>query len=145
MYSVNMIDLQSSEYNELKLLVETERAGKDPVQLANSRLHPTGEKYAFDRRMCEIYSGLASVKLISGFNVDNGFLFHEINQRGFDFIDDYAASEKAETKRTKEQRAHDYKVALFGIVSGGLLGFLGGLLSGPILTLVEQLTQTTGL
>lgn len=138
MYAMNGITLQGSEYEELKLLVDAERNGGDVARLAESRLRQKGDDEDFDDRRCEIYRGLKSAGLISGVNADGGFLFVCLNQKGIDFIDDYAQSEDESRKRTKEQRAHDYKVAAFGAVTGGILGMVGGVLSSQIASAITQ-------
>ncbi|MBR3690580.1 MAG: hypothetical protein IKL97_05730 [Eggerthellaceae bacterium] len=122
MYTVNLIDLQSSEFEELELLVDAERRGEDVCALARQRIFPHGKEHDCDARKAEIYRGLQSVGLIVGVKYDGGFIFRHLTQKGLDFIDDYRASEKAEVKRTKDQRRHDYKIAAFGWIGGGIMG-----------------------
>ncbi|WP_101723096.1 hypothetical protein [Eggerthella timonensis] len=132
MYTVNMIDLQSSEYDELALLVEAEEHGDNVKELATNRLQPNGA--GFDDRRSEVYRGLDSVGLITGFSVDDGFVFFELTQKGIDFIRDYEASVAAEKKRSDDQRRHDYKVASYGAVAGGILGLFSGALGSWLLS-----------
>lgn len=131
MYTVNGIDLQSSEFNELKLLVESEKKGDDPKDTATRRLKPDGN--VFDDRICEIYKGLHDVGLVSGFSVHSGFLFSSLTQKGIDFIEDYETSVSEEKRRSEAQRKHDYKVASYGAVAGGLLGLFSGALGSWLL------------
>lgn len=95
--------------------------------LADASLRPDGE--TFDRRAMEVYRGLLDVGLIDATLVWGGLLFHGITQRGLDFVDDYAASQKAEEDAKKAQWAHDWKVAAFGAVAGGMLGLVSGAFS----------------
>ena len=120
MYSVNSIDLQSSEYEELKMLVEAEERGDDAAAVAKLRLQPDGQ--GFDSRACEVYAGLESVGLVTGLPVLGGFVFDGITQKGADFVRDYERSVEDERKRTREQRTHDYKVALFSLLGGAIAG-----------------------
>lgn len=119
MYSVNSIDLKSSEYEELKTIVEAEKSGEDVEAFTSARLKTAGE---FNRRTCETYRGLKNAGLISGFNADNGFYFTGINQSAFDFINDYESKVADEEKTIKDQRRHDYKIASLGIVGGAVSG-----------------------
>lgn len=125
MYSVNGVDLQSSEFEELKLLVSAERENEGSGLVAENHLHPTGEKYSFSEKYIEVYEGLHEVGLIKGYKVDCGFLFGGVTQKGFDFVDDYATVVALDVEEKKKQRLHDYKIAAFGIAGGLLSGALG--------------------
>ncbi len=125
MYTINGIDLQSSEYDELKLLVEAHDRGEDVEALASQRLRPEG---SLDDGAFEVYVGLESVGLVSGCGLLGGFDFSGLTQRGIDFIHDYEKSVEGERKKAREQRIHDYKVALFS--------FGGGAVSGGAITLI---------
>lgn len=137
MHSVDGIDLQGSEYRELVALVEAERSGKGAKALADASLRPDGE--TFDRMAMEVYRGLLDVGLIDATSVWGGLLFHGITQRGLDFVDDYAASQEAEEAAKKAQWAHDWKVAAFGAVSGGILGLVSGAFSSQLVSLLQSL------
>lgn len=127
-YIINGVDLQGSEYNELKLLVEAENNGSDPRAIAFSHLNPTGDRYEFDEIHLEIYRGLLSVGLIDAINASNGLEFYGLTQKGRDFIKDYADLVVKNEREEKSRRRHDYKVAAFGIVGGLFSGMLGTLL-----------------
>ena len=139
MYSINMIDLQSSEDDELKLLVEAEERNEDVEAMAMKRLRPDGRE--FDMRACEIYRGLKSYGLVAGMNAENGFFFFELNQKGIDFIHDYDKSVEDERMRTREQRRHDYKVASYGAIAGGLLGLFSGALGSWLVRTISAMVS----
>ena len=86
MYAINGIDLQSSEYDELKLLVEANDRGEDVDALASRRLRPDG---SLDDMAFEVYAGLESAGLVAGFATFSGFVFSGLTQKGIDFIRDY--------------------------------------------------------
>lgn len=90
MYSVNGVDLQSSELEGLNLLVAAEGGSEGSGFVAENHLHLTGEKYCFIEKYIELYNGLHEAGLIKGHGSDGGFLFGGVTQRGFDFVDDYA-------------------------------------------------------
>lgn len=138
MHSVNGIDLQGSEYRTLRSLVEAERSGTDPQTIADAALRPNGEM-ACDKYAAETYRGLYDAGLIDATPVWNGILFHGLTQKGFDFVDDYVAAQDAEESARKSQWAHDWKVAAFGAVSGGMLGLVSGAFSSQLVSLLQSL------
>ena len=71
MYSVNGVDLQSSELEGLNLLVAAE--GEVRVAVLLPRI-----------------TFISRASLIKGHGSDGGFLFGGVTQRGFNFVDDYA-------------------------------------------------------
>ncbi|MBS6941480.1 MAG: hypothetical protein KH142_08450 [Slackia piriformis] len=54
-------------------------------------------------------------------------------------MDDYAAVRDAEESAKKAQWAHDWKVAAFGAVSGGILGLVSGAFSSQLVSLLQSL------
>lgn len=134
MHSVNGIDLNGSEYETLLALVEAERSGSDPCGVAEASLHPDGGLF-FDKRAAEVYRGLLRRGLIDADPAMGGVVFYGVTQAGIDFVDDYAAEESAK----KAQWAHDWKVAAFGAVSGGILGLVSGALSSELVAFLKSL------
>ena len=126
MYAINGIDLQSSEYDEL----EANDRGEDVDALASRRLRPDG---SLDDMAFEVYAGLESAGLVAGFATFSGFVFSGLTQKGIDFIRDYEKSIEDERTRTREQRIHDYKVASYGAIAGGILGLFSGALGSWLL------------
>jgi hypothetical protein len=122
--------VRSSEYEELKRLVDVERRGDDLGSFVSERLSPGGE---FDGRKCEIYGELFRAGLIEGVEIDGGFCFFGLTQKGVDCVDDREAGNREEEERAKTQRRHDYLVASYGALAGGVLGFLGGALGSRLL------------
>ena len=137
MHSVNGIDLQGSEYAALLALVEAERSGADAQAVAATALHRDGGP--FDGRAVETYRGLFDAGLIDATPVWGGILFHGITQKGVDFVDDYAALRDAEESARRAQWAHDWRIAAFGVISGGLLGLVGGAFSSQLVSLLRSL------
>ncbi len=138
MHSVNGIDLNGSEYETLLALVEAERSGTDPRSVADASLHPDGGLF-FDKRAAEVYRGLLRRGLIDADPAMGGVVFYGVTQAGIDFVDDYAAVQAAEESAKKAQWAHDWKVAAFGAVSGGILGLVSGALSSELVAFLKSL------
>lgn len=132
MYDVDGISLTGSEYRKLALLVECKRAGGD-VKACASEANASEDLDAAQNN--EILRGLMDAGLILGVRASRGVVFRGITQAGFDFVDDFEAMSSQKRERTKEQRAHDWRVSAFGTITGGVLGLFGGALSGWLVSL----------
>lgn len=133
MYEANGIVLTDSEYSELKLLLENRGS------LQAFGLHRQGDDD--DRK--KLYASLLDKRLIEAATTwDGTVIVMDITHAGLSFVHDYERAAEDEDRESKAQRAHDYKVAAFGAVcgtvSGGALGFLGGLFSDQIAGAITQ-------
>lgn len=127
MYKVDGIKLQKGEYDLLRKLVDD----YDSDVSMSPFLERYNGSYA-DGRIDEAFKGLLKKKMVDGYITDERIRLKRITQKGLDFIHDFDAKKLEEETTRKIQFRHDYKVALFGIVAGGLLGFIGGLFSSDI-------------
>lgn len=138
MRSANGIDLNGSEYRELLALVEAERSGADPSDIAEASLHPDGGLF-FDKRAAEVYRGLLRRGLVEADPVMGGVVFYGVTQAGIDFVDDYAAMQDAEEAARKAQWSHDRRIAAGGAIAGGLLGLVSGAFSSELVAFIKAL------
>lgn len=137
----NGIELSSSQYRELKALVEAD----DPEAHALSRLNPDGGKYSFDAAAVQTYWGLHDAGVIAGAKVMGGYVFKSMNMAGYDFVEDYERALAEEEASRKSDRRHDYKVEAFGAVCSIVLGmiiehFTG--IAGTILSTAAAILQS---
>lgn len=122
MYEMNGVTLSGAEYGLLKKIVECYDENGDPSFLADIRFDGS---YA-DGRIDESFFKLQGEELIEGNLTVNGIKLERITQAGLDFVHDIEQKKLDEAKRTKQQRRHDYRVALIG----GIAGLFSGALSG---------------
>lgn len=125
MYEANGIDLQSSEYEEIRLLVSAARNNENVTEIANMHLFLDMDKHQVDRDYCDLYNSLYRKGLISGLPADNAFIFLDLTRSAFDFVDDYDAIAKQEERERRHQRRHDYRIALLGVLGGLFSGAFG--------------------
>lgn len=116
MYSVNGIELTGSEYEELKLLVESKNRDGSEKDFARNRIK--NEKFGR-----EVYCHLKDKGLVSGYAADNTFYFNEITQRGNDFVKDFKSSRRRERIRTYLPPVLGGILGILGTVIGVLLGW----------------------
>lgn len=73
-----------------------------------------------------VYKELKGAGLIEGTAAMGGFVFDGVvTQRGFDWVDDYRKKVEDERANLRSNRAHDWRIALFGIIGGLFSGALG--------------------
>ena len=130
MYKANGIELTGGEYEELRALVES----KDRAGLAESHLRPDGGP--FDSDAVQLYRSLLRKKLIVGSSFMGGFDFRGVTIWGDHWVADYDEQARREARERRERRNHDFLVALFGAVSGGLLGLFSGALASLLYDLL---------
>ena len=122
MYEVNGIVLSSSQFEELKALIE---CGPSKVcEFANNRLIEV-ESFVFNSDMVDIYLKLFSYGLIDGKTITGGFIFSGLTVSGRDFVADY------EQQQVDKKRAvhSDRKFQLLTIALSVLASFLTSLLT----------------
>lgn len=75
-----------------------------------------------------VCKSLKDRNLIEGTPFDGGFLLWGITPEGKSYFADLEEAQKLEEKEKRSSRLHDYKVASFGIIGGGIMGALAAIL-----------------
>ena len=130
MYSINGVDLSSTDYEKLRDLVEMKDNGKDYISFANEELHSI--KDWNDPCYCS-YESLIKNELAIGFISLGGIRFDDLTPKGNDFIHDYQVIQDKEKKMDIADKRHDYKVAAFSAGLGFVLGYLTHILQTILL------------
>lgn len=127
MYEANGSDLTSSEFFMLQKLV----ASSDPARTAEEELsrNPKASR--------ELLSGLARAGLIVGTPNLTGFQFVSLTERGRAFVSDYWGEEFRRARELREERAHDYKVAVRGALAGAVFGAVAGGVTGWLMAFIR--------
>lgn len=137
MHEMNSITLSGSEYKLLKRIVDCYDKNGDPSFLSSIRFDDSYANGCIDQAFFELYGK----NLIDGTLTPTGIKLKELPQSGLDFVHDYEQKKLDDAKRTKQQRRHDYKVASYGAIAGGILGLFGGAFSAQLLGWVTTLFQ----
>lgn len=133
-YEINGICLQGSEYGLLKQLVDRYDGGDE----WSGVLERFDSDYA-DGRIDDAFQGLLDKGLIDGDVTPARIMVNGFSQKGLDFVHDYEARETESLLLRKEQYRHDFRVALVGAVTGGLLGLIGGCFSSEFMALLRTI------
>lgn len=133
MYSVNGVDLQSSEFEFLKKLVNVYTNGESVLEFAKDE----SEKNPL---VIDLVRDLINAALLRGLVTTYGVIvILEMKQAGIDFVHDYYALKEQEEAELKQNRRHDYKVASYGAVAGGVLGLFSGAFGGSVIDAISAL------
>lgn len=132
MYTVNGIDLSSGEFELLEKLVAV---SDDPEAVRATLQH----ELEADPRLLPCAQELVTTRLIEGVKAPGYVYVQDVNRSGIDFVHDYYAMEKAKSDKEKLNKRHDYKVALYGAISGGVLGLFSGALGGYLAQWIASL------
>ena len=123
MYSVNGIDLPSSQYKELRDLVNLE-SDDERIAFSNKALHPYDNKDLWNPNGVACYKALYEKGLIDGSSVDCGFRFYGVvTQGGIDFINDFREVKRREWIRTYLPVIISSIFGVGGTIAGVLLGW----------------------
>lgn len=123
MYSVNGIDLPSSQYRELCDLVALDPDEKR-VEFSKKALNPYEDKTLWNPNGLDCYKGLYKKGLIDGTPAMNAFLFYGVvTQAGIDFVRDYKSTQRAERIRTYLPPILAGILGIAGTVIGVLIGW----------------------
>lgn len=123
MYSVNGIDLPSSQYKELRDLVNLE-SDDERIAFSNKALHPYDNKDLWNPNGVACYKALYEKGLIGGTPVMNGFLFDGVvTQAGIDFIHDVRKVRRREWLRSYLPSIIAALLGVGGTIAGVLLGW----------------------
>lgn len=134
MYEINGESLTSSEYKLLKSFVDRYDRGEswDGYQSIYD------SDYA-DGSVREAFFSLQKRGFIKGEIYGDGKIrVTGFPQKGLDFIHDYDKHEDDLAEQKRDNRKHDYKVALVGALSGAVFGFFSGLFSDQILAAISS-------
>lgn len=147
-----MIELNSEELISLDELTNVRSSGDDVSDFIRQRLYEelshAGEPDAMGEReffkhpgydeQYSVYQSLAEKGLLNGHKMPHSVTmsFGDLTSEGRCYLSDRKAHEEAKLKELRSQRAHDYKIAAFGILGGLFSGALGSwlfsMLSGAI-------------
>lgn len=129
MYSVNGIDLPSSQYRELCDLVALDSDEKR-VEFSKKALNPYEDKTIWNPNGLDCYKGLYKKGLIDGTPAMNAFLFYGVvTQAGIDFVRDYEALQKQERLKIWSDRRFQIGLSLATLVISTTAGWIAGHIS----------------
>lgn len=143
-----MVDLTSAEESALRELVSEHDAGRSVREFVQNRLFHelshTVDKGAgvhefhahpgyYEQR--QLYDSLVDKGLLIGSRLtpDSGYRYGELTANGLVYLSDKAECEAAERERVRSERAHDWRIAMFGVLGGLFSGALGSWLFDLIL------------
>lgn len=121
MHEVNGVDLTSSEYEELKRLVEECDDSSEFVENVNARLLDA-ETNTFNADLAAIHVSLKRKRMIYGAAVFGGFIFEGVTPMGKCFVRDLESVAAERRREMKSDRRHDFAVAVVEASIGFVLG-----------------------
>ena len=142
-----MVELSSEEEGALRELVEARTDAKSVERFINRRLyvdlsHLEGRnEYGEELRTYfegfeeqrQVYESLADKGMLSASRpTPRTYWFEDLTSDGRCYFKDKEARERAEEERQRVERAHDWRIALFGILGGLFSGALGSWLADLI-------------
>lgn len=126
MYSVNGIDLPSSQYKELCDLVSL-GSDEERVKLSKKALQPYEDKTLWNPNGIDCYKGLCSKGLIEGISAMNSFIFYGVvTQAGIDFVNDYKELERQNKSKLWSDRRFQIGLSLLTLALSTVAGWLAG-------------------
>ncbi len=85
----------------------------------------------------DVYRSLAESGMLEVRRVDGGlYHFGELTTEGRCYLADRAAAEAEAARKLRESRRHDYKVASYGAIAGGIFGLFSGAFAGWLYNVV---------
>lgn len=126
MYSVDGIDLPSSQYKELRDLVNLD-TDEERAEFSNKALHPYEDPLTWNPNGVDCYKGLYEKGLIDGTPVLYGFVYYGVvRQAGFDFIEDYAEFQRRERSKIWSDRRFQIALSLVTLALSTIAGWVAG-------------------
>ncbi len=135
-----MVELTSEERAALAELCEARDSGLSVFDFINQKLYSetpsVSEPGGFEPvwwiedpesiELLQVYISLAKKGLLEGYRPDenSSYCFEDLTSAGRCYFKDEKAAADAERKKVREQRIHDYKVALFSLLGGAVAGAL---------------------
>lgn len=134
-----MVELSSEEEAALHELLENREDAESVERFINNRLyrelshvekregHDVRVPHPGYEEQKQVYESLVAKGLLVGHRPSRApfYWYGDLTSEGRCFFIDRDARRRAEEERLREERAHDWRVALFGIIGGLFSGALG--------------------